>query len=172
MHIFNGFKLWYWRRLLRVPYTARRSSQSILKEINPEFHWKDWCWNWSSNSLATWREESWLTGKYPDAQKDWGQEEKGAAEDEIVGWHHRLNGHEFEWSQGVGDGQGGLACCSPCCHKESGTMSDWTTATIQPHIKEYLYHARCCEKVQNCIHCWQVAYNIIESIRNMFVHGQ
>ena len=52
-----------------------------------------------------------LTGKDPDAGKDWGQEEKGMTEDEMAGWHHRLNGHGFGWTPGVGDGQGGLACC-------------------------------------------------------------
>ena len=55
--------------------------------------------------------KSWLTGKDPDAGRDWGQEEKGTTEDEMAGWHHRLDGHEFEWTLGVGDGQGGLACC-------------------------------------------------------------
>ena len=53
----DAFELWCWRRLLRVPWTARRSNQSILKEINPEYHWKDWCWSWSSNTLATWCKE-------------------------------------------------------------------------------------------------------------------
>ena len=53
----DAFELWCWRRLLRVSWTARRSNQSILKEINYEFHWKDWCWSWSSNTLATWWEE-------------------------------------------------------------------------------------------------------------------
>ena len=53
----NAFKLWCWRRLLRVPWTARRSNQSILKEINLNIHWKDWCWSWCSNTLATWCEE-------------------------------------------------------------------------------------------------------------------
>ena len=61
--------------------------------------------------------KSWLIGKDPDAGKDWGQEEKGKTEDEMVGWHHRLNGHEFEQAPGVGDGQGGLACCSPWGHR-------------------------------------------------------
>ena len=55
---------------------------------------------------------NWLIWKDPDAGKDWGQEEKGMTEDEMVGWHHRLNGHGFGWTPGVGDGQGGLACCS------------------------------------------------------------
>ena len=55
--------------------------------------------------------KSWLTGKDPDAERDWGQEEKGTTEDEMAGWHHRLDGHEFEWTPGDGDGQGGLDCC-------------------------------------------------------------
>ena len=55
--------------------------------------------------------KNWLIGKDPDAGKDWGQEEKGMTEDEMVGWHHRLNGHGFGWTPGVGDGQGGLVCC-------------------------------------------------------------
>ena len=53
----DAFESWCWRRLLKVPWTARRSNQSILKEINPDIHWKDWCWSWSSNTLATWWEE-------------------------------------------------------------------------------------------------------------------
>ena len=53
----NVFKLWCWRRLLRVPWTVRWSNQSILKEINPDIYWKDWCWSWSSNTLATWCKE-------------------------------------------------------------------------------------------------------------------
>ena len=56
-------------------------------------------------------------GKDPDAGKDWGQEEKGEAEDEMAGWHHWLDGHEFEYTPGAGDGQGGLACCSPRGHR-------------------------------------------------------
>ena len=63
--------------------------------------------------------KSWRTGKDPDAGKDWGQEEKGTTEDEMVGWHHRLDGHEFGWIPGAVDGQGGLACFSPWCHKVS-----------------------------------------------------
>ena len=58
-------------------------------------------------------EKSQLIGKDPDAGRGWGQEEKGMTEDEMVGWHHRLDGHEFEQAPGVGDGQGSLACCSP-----------------------------------------------------------
>ena len=71
-----AFELWCWRRLLRVPWTARRSNQSILKESVLNIHWKDWCWNWTSNIFDTWCKE--LTHwKRPDAGKDWRQEERG-----------------------------------------------------------------------------------------------
>ena len=70
----------------------------------------------------------WLIWKDPDVEKDWGQAEKGTTEDEMAGWHHRLNGHEFEWTPGVGDGQGGLACCDSWGRKESDTTQwlNWT----------------------------------------------
>ena len=67
--------------------------------------------------------KNWLTGEEPDAGKDWRQE-KGMTEDEMVGWHHQLDGHEFEQALGVGDGQGGLACCSPWGHRVG---HDWVT---------------------------------------------
>ena len=65
--------------------------------------------------------KSWLIGKDPDAGRDWGQEEKGTTEDEMAGWHHRLDRHESEWTPGVGDGQGGLACSDSWGHKKSDT---------------------------------------------------
>ena len=68
--------------------------------------------------------KSWLTGKDSDAGRDWGQEEKGTTEDEMAGWHHRLDGREFEWTPGDGDGHGGLACCDSWGCKESGT-TEW-----------------------------------------------
>ena len=67
----------------------------------------------------------WLIWKDSDAGKDWGQEEKGVTGDEMVGWHHQLNGHGFGWTLGVGDGQESLACCSPRAHKQSDWLS-WT----------------------------------------------
>ena len=72
--------------------------------------------------------KSWLIQKDPDGGKDQRQEEKGTTENEIVGWHHRLNGHGFGWTPGVGDGPGGLACWSPWCHKESDPTEwlNWT----------------------------------------------
>ena len=72
--------------------------------------------------------KSWLIGKDPDAGRDWGQEEKGMTEDEMVGWHHRLNGHEFVWTLGTGDGWGGLACCDSWGRIELDTTErlNWT----------------------------------------------
>ena len=73
--------------------------------------------------------KSWLMGKDPDAGKDWRQEEKGTTEDEMVGWHHRLKGHEFEQAPEVGEGQGNLMCYSPWCAgiaKSRTRLSDWT----------------------------------------------
>ena len=72
--------------------------------------------------------KSWLIGKDPVAGRDWGQEKKGMKEDEMVGWHHRLDRHEFEWTPGVGDGQGGLACCDSwgCKELDVTEQLNWT----------------------------------------------
>ena len=72
--------------------------------------------------------KNWLTGKDPDAGKDWRWEEKGMTEDEIAGWHHWLDGHEFEQALGAGDAQGSLACCSPWGHQELD-MTEWLNWT-------------------------------------------
>ena len=72
--------------------------------------------------------KNWLIGKDSDAGRDWGQEEKGTTEDEMAGWHHLLDGCEFEWTLGVGDGQGGLACCDSWGHKASD-MAEWLNWT-------------------------------------------
>ena len=112
----DAFELWCWRRLLKVPWTARRSNQNPKgnqswifigrtdAEAETEIHWPPDAKNW-------------LLGKDLDAGKDWRQEEKGMTEDEMVGWHHWLDGHEFEQALGAGDGQGSLACCSLWGHK-------------------------------------------------------
>ena len=83
-----------------------------------------------AETLVLWPHDvkNWLIGKDPDAGKDWGQEEKGTTEDEMVGWHHRPNRHEFVQAPGVGDGQGGLACCDSWCHKKSD-ITDWLIQT-------------------------------------------
>ena len=72
--------------------------------------------------------KNWLIRKDPDARKDWRSAEKGTTGDELVGWHHWCNRHEFEWALGIGDGQGSLACCSPWGRKESDT-TDWLNRT-------------------------------------------
>ena len=122
----GAFELLCWRRLLRVPGTAR-SNQFILKEISPEYSLEGLMLRLKLQYFGhlIWRTD---IGKDSDAGKDWMQEEKGMTEDEMVGWHHRLNGHEFEQALGVGEGQGGLACCSPCDCKESDMTEqlNWT----------------------------------------------
>ena len=124
----DAFELWCWRRLLRVPGTARRSNQSILKEISPgrsleglmlklKLQYFGHCMR-RVDSL----EKTLMLGG------DWCQEEKGMTEDKMAGWHHWLDGREFEWTPGIGDGQGGLACCDSWGHKESDTTEwlNWT----------------------------------------------
>ena len=103
-----AFELWYWRRLLRVPWTARRSEQSILKEISPEYSIGRTDVKAVAPILWPPDVKNWLTGKDPDVEKDWRQEEKGMTEDEMAGWHHQLYGHEFEQALGVGDRQGSV----------------------------------------------------------------
>ena len=80
--------------------------------------------------------KSWLIGKDSNAGRDWGKEGKGMIEDEMAGWHHRLDGREFEWTPGVGDGQGGLACCSPWGSKESDTTEqlNWTELILDAKL--------------------------------------
>ena len=95
----DAFELWCWRRFLRVPWTARRSNQSILKEISPECSLERLMLKLKLQyfgHLVTshWSAKNWLIWKDPDAGRDWGQE-KGTTEDEMVGWHHRLDGHGF-----------------------------------------------------------------------------
>ena len=90
--IIDAFELWCWRRLWRVPWTERRSDQSIHKKLTLNIHWKGWCWSWSSSILATCCEEQ------THWKRSWCWErlragEKGVAEDEMVGWHHQLSGH-------------------------------------------------------------------------------
>ena len=110
---FDAFELQCWRILMRVPWTARRSNQSILKEINPEFWLLMLKTKFQYFGQLMSRTDS---SEDPDAGKDWRREEKGMTEDKMVGWHHWLNGHEFEQALGVCEGQGSLACCNPWGH--------------------------------------------------------
>ena len=104
------------------------------KEIKPDNPKENQPWIFigrtEAETLILWPPDAknWPIGKDPNTGKDWRQEEKGVTEDEMVGWHHQLNGHEFEQALGVSDGQGSLACCSPWSCKESDTTEqlNWT----------------------------------------------
>ena len=134
-----GFVLQCWRRLLRIPWTARRSNQSILKEINPEYSREGLMLKRKEDSIF-WPPDarSQLIGKDPDAGKDWRQEEKGMTEGEMVGWHHQLNGHEFEQTLGDGEGQESLVCCSPWGCK---VRHNWTIEQQQDQEQDTYTHS-------------------------------
>ena len=105
------FELWCWRRLLRVPVNPKGNQSWIfIARTDAE-----------AETLILWLpdERNWLLGKDPNAGRDWRQEEKGTVEDEVVGWHHRLNGHDFEQAPGACDRQGNPVCCSTWGHKQS-----------------------------------------------------
>ena len=113
----DAFELWCWRRLLRIPWTARRPNHSNQKESNPEY---------SLERLMLIRQYfghliQKAIGKDCDPGKDWNQKVMAAAEDKIVRYHHRLNGHIFEQTPGCSGIQRNLMCCSPWGHKESDT---------------------------------------------------
>ena len=117
----DAFELWCWRRLLEIQPVHSKGDQSWVfigrndAEAETPILWPP-------------HAKSWLIGKDPDAGRDWGPEEKGMTEDEMAGWHHWLDGHELEWTPGVGDGQGDLECCSSWGRKESDTTEwlNWT----------------------------------------------
>ena len=123
---------WFWTVVLEKTL----ESSVDCKEIQPVHPKGDQSWVFIGRTDAEtetpilWplHAKSWLIGKDRDAGRDWGQEEKGTTEDEMAGWHHRLNEHEFEWTLGVGDGQGGLVCWDSWGRKESDMTErlDWT----------------------------------------------
>ena len=120
----DAFELWCWRRLLRVFWTARRSNQSILKEISPGCSLERLMLKLKLQYFGhMMQRKNWQLRKDPDAGQDWRQE-KGTTGYEMAGWHHQLNGYEFEQALGVGDGQGSLACCRSWGCKESDT-TEW-----------------------------------------------
>ena len=127
----DAFELWCWRRLLRVSWTARRSKQSILKEINPGCSLEGLM---LKLKLQYFRHLMLTHWKDSDTGRDWGQEEKGMTEYEMAGWHHQLNGRESEWTSGDGDGQGGLTCCDWWGHRELDTTDrlKWTELNWYP----------------------------------------
>ena len=127
----DAFEMWCWRRLL---------SPMDCKEIQPVHCKGDQSWVFFGRNDAKaetpvlWppHAKSWLIGKDSDALRDWGQEEKGTTEDEMAGWHHWLDGREFEWTPRVDDGQGGLVCCDSRGRKESDITErlNWTDCAL------------------------------------------
>ena len=117
------FELWCWRRLLRVPWPGKRSNQSILKEISPEYSLEALMLKFKLQYFGHLM-RSWLIWKRPWCWERLRAGGEGTTEDEMAGWHHRLNGHGFEWTLGVGDGQQGLACCGSWGHRVG---HDWAT---------------------------------------------
>ena len=107
-----AFELCCWRRFLRVPSTARRSNLSILKDINPEYSLEGLILKLELRYFGYLMHTADSLEKDPDAGKYWRQKEKGMTENEMVGWHHQLNGQAFVQTPGYGEGQGCLACCS------------------------------------------------------------
>ena len=127
----DAFELWCWRRLLRVPWTARRSNQSILKEISPG------CSLEGMMLKLKLQYSGHLMGRVDSLKKTLmlggiGGRRKRGQQDEMAGWHHWLDGHDFGWTPGVGDGQGGLACCNSWGCKESDTAErlNWTELNL------------------------------------------
>ena len=120
----DAFELWCWNRLLESPLDSRE-----IQPVHPKGN-QSWIFIGKTDAKAEtpvlWPtdEKNWLIVKDPDSGKDWRQEEKGTTEDEMVGWHHWLDAHEFEQVPGVGDGQGSLACYSPCPQR---VRQDWAT---------------------------------------------
>ena len=126
---------WFWTLVLEKTL----ESPLDCKEIQPVHPKGDQSWVFIGRTDAEaetpilWppHAKSWLIGKDPDAGRDWGQEEKGTTEDEMAGWHHWLDGRESEWTPGVGDGQGGMACCNSWVTKSRTRLSNWTELTVK-----------------------------------------
>ena len=138
----DTIELWCWQRFLRVPWTARRSNQSILKEISPGFSLERMM---LKLVLVLWppHAKSWLIGKYSDAGRDWGKEEEGRTEDEMAGWHHQLDGYESEGTARVGDVQGGLACCNSWgCRFRHNWVTELTDGYFCPTMVEFSIYDR------------------------------
>ena len=118
----DPFELWCWRRLLRVPWTARRSSPSILKEISPEYSLEGLMLKLKLQYFLHLMQRTDILEKTLMLGKTEDRRRRGR---QMAGWHHQLDAHEFEHTLGAGDGLGGLACCSPWGRKEFG--HDWVT---------------------------------------------
>ena len=130
------------------------------KEIQPVHSEGDQPWDFfgrndaKAETLVLWppHATSWLIGKDSDAGRDWGQEEKGTTEDEMAGWHHWLGGHESQWTLGVGEGQGGLACCDSWGHEESDTTEQliWSDLNFKRKQGNLIWQDRTVGRESEC----------------------
>ena len=128
----DAFELWCWRRILRVPWTARRSNQSILKEINPEYSILRADAEGEAPILWPPDAKSWLNRKDCDAGKNWKQEENGETEDEMVGWHHWLNENEFQHALEMVKNREAWHAAVLGVAKSLTQLSDWMTTNVKP----------------------------------------
>ena len=119
-------------KTLESPLDSKEIKLVKIKEISPEYSLEGLVQKLKLQILWPPDEKRWLIRKDPDAGKDWGQEEKGTTEDDMVGWHHWLNGHEFEKAPGDCEGQGSLVCCSSWVAKSWTWLSDWTRTESTP----------------------------------------
>ena len=151
----DAFELWWWRRLLRVPWTSKRSNQSILKEINTEYSLEGLMLRLKLQYFGhlMWRTDS--LGKTLMLGNTEGGRRRGW-QDEMVGWHHRLDEHEFGQALGVGDGQGNLMCCSPWGHKESDMTEqlNWTEQTQVESARVLTNRRTMCIVEENIMQGW------------------
>ena len=181
--VMYGCESWLWRRLSteelmllnwgvgedswESPGLQGDSTSPFWRRSALGFLWKEWCW--SSSTLATSCEE--LTHwKRPWCWEDWGQEEKGTTEGEMAGWHHWLDGREFEWTLGVGDGRGGLVCCDSWGRKESN-MTEWLNWTDISFTSNFLTWKEVeCFPIQIFLHLYRWLNNFYLSFLLVCIH--
>ena len=158
---------WWW--LISSVFLIRISCQETSHANSYYGAWPGWAVSISVLALTLWPPDAknWLIGKDPDAGKDWRQEERGTTEDEMVGWHHQLEGHEFQQALGVCDEQGSLACCSPWGLKELDTSEQlkWTGIINRlNYLMFFNYISLSNQEATFCLHFW-----VKTSLTNMVV---
>ena len=170
VELWRKLKIWcFWTVVLEKTLESPLDS----KEIQP-VHPKDQSWVFfgrtdvEAETPILWPPDvkRWFIWKDPDAGKDWGQEKKGMTEDEMVGWHHRLNRYRSGWNPGVGDGQGGLACCSSWGCKESHTTEqlNWTEWNL---IHSSIHPTNIFKCLWSTRHCCRYGTTVIQGVQNM-----